>query len=272
MIKIGSHTPFKAPNYLESSLAFAHKNKANAMMIYLGPPQNSKRVDVSKFNLETYNKNLNKIPNEEIVVHAPYIVNPASPEKKAFAIEFLCQEIKRMNYIGSKYLVLHPGSYTKFDKQTGINTLVNSLKTICQKTENVEILLENMAGKGTQIGTDFEQLKFIIEKVNNKRIGICLDTCHAWDSGYDITKVNKFVSHLKELKVLKAIKVIHVNDSKNDLNSKKDRHANLKTGFIDVKFLKQLIHHEAFKNVINILETPWVNGKDVYKDEISLLR
>lgn len=272
MKKIGSHIGFKAPNYLIEAVEESLKNDANAMMIYLGAPQSAKRIDVSKYKFKEYKKNyIEKIIPENIVVHAPYIVNPANPEKKDFANQFLIKEIERMNYIGCKHLVLHPGAHTKFSREESIKTLINSLKYIFSKTKNVEISIETMSGKGTEIGTKFEEIKNIVEKVNDSRLNVCLDTCHVWDFGYDIKNFEKLINDLKKNNLLKLIKVIHINDSKNPLGSSKDRHENIGKGFIGIKALKKIVNSKEFENAIKILETPWIDGKPIYDKEIKML-
>ncbi|QSF13575.1 deoxyribonuclease IV [Mycoplasma sp. Mirounga ES2805-ORL] len=272
MIKLGSHISFKAPNYLEGAARESISNGANTMMIYLGAPQNVKRVDVSNYKLEEYINNYSdKISQEDIVVHAPYIINPSSPEKNKFAIDFLIQEIKRMNYVGAKYLVLHPGAHTKFDRQDSINTLINSLRTVINKTENVVICIETMAGKGTEVGTNFKELKFVLDSIQNDRVQICLDTCHVWDAGYDIKKYDEFKAEINKFDLLKNIKVIHLNDSKNDLSSHKDRHANIDKGFIGLESLRKFVHDKDFDNIPIILETPWTDNGPIYDKEIEML-
>lgn len=273
MIKLGSHISFKSPNYLIGAVEEAISYNSNTFMIYLGAPQNTMRSSVEKYMYKEYIEKYSKIiPPQDIIVHAPYIVNPSNPEKSNFAIKFLIEEIERMNYIGCKYLVLHPGASLKFEKEIAIKTLVNSLKRILSKTKNVEIVLETMSGKGSEIGSTLEELKTIISEVNDNRLGICLDTCHIWDAGYDIkNNLDNFISKLKELDLLKLVKVIHLNDSKNDLSSRKDRHENIGKGFITFKSLQNFLYHPAFKNINVILETPWVDGKPIYKNEIEQL-
>lgn len=271
-MKIGSHISFKSPSYLVGAVEESLGNNANAMMIYLGAPQSSRRVEVSKYNIEEYKSKLSdQIPPEDIVVHAPYITNPANPEKKDFATNFLIEEINRMNSFGAKHLVLHPGAHTKFSKEEAIQTLISSLKEIFSKTENVEISLETMSGKGTEIGTNFKDLKYIVDQVDNDRLNICIDTCHMWDSGIDINDTSKLIEALKEYDVLKLVKVIHVNDSKNTLGSSKDRHENIGKGHIGLNALKDIVHAKEFEDAIMILETPWVDGRPIYDEEIKML-
>lgn len=272
MIKLGSHVSFKAPDYLYGAGKESVKNKANTLMIYLGAPQNARRVSTDVYKLNEYLADFgNKISVEDIVIHAPYIVNPSNPEKTDFAKSFLIQEIKRMNYIGCKFLVLHPGASTKFSVDKALDTLINNLKYILDNTKQVEILLETMAGKGTEVGVNYEQLMFVIKKVNNARLGVCLDTCHVWDAGYDITNVEQFMQELKTTKIIDFIRVIHLNDSLNGLSSHKDRHANIGKGHIGTKTLKAIVHRPEFDNIPIILETPWTDDGPIYDQEIELL-
>lgn len=279
MLKIGSHIPFKSPNYLVDSVKETINNGANVMMIYLGAPQNSKRVSIEKYNLEQYQKKFNQIIKpEDIIVHAPYIINLANKEKENFAKQFLIEEIKRMNYIGAKYIVLHPGASLKQNVDEAIINLSNNIKDILKETKDVEIIIETMSGKGTEIGTSLEQLAKIIDLINDQRIGICLDTCHMWDAGYDLK--NDFENNngeilfnkLNQLNLLKRIKVIHLNDSKNNIGSHKDRHENIGKGFIGLKALKKFANHPNFDNIPIILETPWVEDKMIYKEEIQMIK
>lgn len=279
MLKIGSHIPFKSPNYLVDSVKETINNGANVMMIYLGAPQNSKRVSIEKYNLEQYQKKFNQIIKpEDIIVHAPYIINLANKEKENFAKQFLIEEIKRMNYIGAKYIVLHPGASLKQNVDQAIINLSNNIKDVLKETKDVEIIIETMSGKGTEIGTSLEQLAKIIDLINDQRIGICLDTCHMWDAGYDLK--NDFENNngeilfnkLNQLNLLKRIKVIHLNDSKNNIGSHKDRHENIGKGFIGLKALKKFANHPNFDNIPIILETPWVEDKMIYKEEIQMIK
>ncbi|ENY68755.1 Endonuclease IV [Metamycoplasma auris 15026] len=272
MIKLGSHVSFVKPSYLENAAAISLENNANCMMIYLGAPQTTQRIPKENYHLEQY-KNLyaKHIAAQDIIVHAPYIVNPSNPEKSQFAIDFLVAEIKRMNYIGAKYLVLHPGSHTTFTIEEAKNTLIASLKSILDQTKDVNIALETMAGNGSNYCNNFEILKEIIEAVDPSRLCICLDTCHIWDAGYNIKNYSSFKTYLKEKGFLKYIKVIHLNDSKNELNAKKDRHANIGQGYIGLETLKKFVYDPDFDNIPIILETPYINDKPPYKEEIALL-
>ncbi|WGI37043.1 deoxyribonuclease IV [Mesomycoplasma lagogenitalium] len=272
MIKLGSHVSFKKPNYLYGAIEESLKNGANCAMIYLGAPQTTLRTNVENYKLYEYLSEFKDlISPTDIVVHAPYITNVANPEKSEFAINFLIEEIERMNYIGAKYLVLHPGSHTSFTRQESIEQLIKSINYILEKTKNVEIIIETMSGKGTEIGTNFDELIYMMKNIKSDRKGICLDTCHIWDAGYNLEKYDEFINLIKEKGVLKYLKVIHLNDSKNPLNSHKDRHANIGEGYIDKKILKKIVHDPLFDNIPIILETPWKDEGPIYDQEIEYL-
>ena len=270
MIKIGAHVAFKSPNYFVDSGKYSLSINANSMMIFLGPPQNSKRVSIQKMRMDKYLKEIGKkIPLQNILVHCPYIVNPANPEKSRFSFEFISKELKMMEELGLKFYVLHPGASVKYSLQIGLDTCVNNLKKILANTKNTIILLETMSGKGTQIGFTLEQLSYIIKKVDNERIGICLDTCHLWAAGYDLVNYKQFINQLKNNQLIDKIHAIHVNNSLMEFNSKKDRHASLLKGTIPFKALKKIVNSNDFMNAIKILETPKIGN--IYKEEIEIL-
>lgn len=273
MLKIGSHVKFGKPDYLLGSLTESLANNANAMMIYLGAPQNAQRADTSEYKLKEFlNSSASKILPTDIVVHAPYIVNIASLEKFQFGIDLLVKDCERMNYFGGKFMVLHPGAYTNFSRKDSCERLIKSLQEIFKHTKDVCILLETMSGKGSEIGHTFEELSFIIKEVNSPRLGICLDTCHIWEAGYDIVnKWDEIIVSLEQLNLLDKIKVIHVNDSKNPCGAKKDRHENIGKGHIGLRALKRIVHEKKLEETIKILETPLVEGVSIYKEEIALL-
>ena len=179
MIKLGSHVAFKKPDYLVGSIKESLANNANCAMIYLGAPQTAARVNVDQYMLDEYfAEYAGKIAPKHIVIHAPYIINMASKTKSEFARNFLISEINRANQIGSQYIVLHPGSATDLDKNEALDQLIENLKFVLNRTENLIICIETMAGKGNEICTNFEDIMYVINNVNSKRIAICLDTCH----------------------------------------------------------------------------------------------
>ena len=276
---IGSHVSLSAPDYLVGSLNEALSYKANAFMIYTGAPQNSKRVELSKLKIDEFKVKLkeNNIAIENVIVHAPYIINLASvnPYKHKIAIDVLKNEIIRTNAIGCKYLVLHPGNAVDCDIDTGINNIANSINEILDSLSDnsVVICLETMSGKGTEVGRNFDQLAKIISLINKKEnIGVCLDTCHINDAGYDLTHFDSILDEFDQKIGLDYLHVIHLNDSNNQMNSHKDRHANIGNGTIGFDLLCAIAHNKRIESIPKILETPWYDNHALYAMEIQALR
>lgn len=272
-MKIGSHVSLKEPDLYYGSVLEAISYNANALMVYTGAPQNTRRKPLNQLKIEEAKK-LIKEYDLEVIVHAPYIINLASPDivKRDFAVSFLKEEIIRADGLGAKYIVVHPGAYTQSDLETGINNAIDSLNKVLEDNFNVLLCIETMAGKGTEVGYRFEQIEQIISSLKNE-IGVCVDTCHIHDSGYDIK--NNFEAVLKEFDEIigsNKIKVIHLNDSKNDTGAKKDRHANIGEGYIGFDVLKKIANDKRFENVAKILETPYIEGIPPYKEEIERLK
>ncbi|MBS5793849.1 MAG: deoxyribonuclease IV [Clostridiales bacterium] len=282
-MKIGSHVSMSGG--LINAAKEAYSYGANTFMIYTGAPQNTKRSPIEKLKIEEGKEFMAKNNISEIVVHAPYIINLASYKEDTYnlAIDFLKQEIDRTTAIGSDYIVLHPGAFTDKTAEYGIERIANGLNEVLTENTKPFICLETMAGKGSEIGRNFEELKAIIDKVDrNEKIGICLDTCHLHDSGYDI--VNDFdnvMKHFDNIIGLDKVKVIHVNGSLNKCGTKKDRHANLGADetnpkgkdYIGFDAIYNIVHSNYLKDKIFILETPWLDTKtNLYKEEISRLR
>lgn len=276
---IGSHVSMKAPDYLVGSINEAISYKANCLMIYTGSPQSTNRVNINDLKIKEFQeiaKNNNVCLNN-VIVHTQYIINLANndPIKHNFAIDFLATEVKRCMQIGVKYLVLHPGSATNCSLQEGIKNIADGINQIFKKVgkTNIIICLETMSGKGNEIGRNFDQLKDIIHLVNYKNnIGICLDTCHINDSGYDVANFDGVINEFNQTIGLDKLKVIHLNDSKNIKGAAKDRHENLGYGTIGFDNLLKVAFHPQLVNIPKILETPWYENKPYYKQEIAMLR
>ncbi|MDD3123320.1 MAG: deoxyribonuclease IV [Candidatus Izemoplasmatales bacterium] len=255
----------------------------NCFMIYLGPPQSSLRKEPGRLKIKEAKELLinNGITIDDIIVHAPYIINLAQSDavKRNFAIDFLVREIKTMDIIGNKYLVVHPGSHMGLGIDLGIELISESLSEILTKTKDSEVVIaiETMAGKGNECCYRFEHIKRIMEKINNSRIKVCLDTCHIHDAGYDI--INSYEEVLEEFDDLIGIKeivVLHINDSLNICGSRKDRHANIGKGKIGFETLYKFVSDQRFMNIPKILETPYIKIGDKeyppYKYEIEMLK
>lgn len=274
---IGSHVQMKAPKYLLGAVEETLSYGANALMLYTGAPQNTRRVEIEKMHVEEAKQLLlaNDIPLERIIVHAPYIINPANSIKQEvaeLAVSFLQQEAFRTQAIGAKYMVLHPGSYTTTDLQTGIQTTIQHLNET-SIPKDVVICLETMAGKGSEIGFAFEQLASILEKLNQQEnYGVCLDTCHIHDAGYDVTDFDTILDIFDHIIGLQHLHVIHLNDSKNQKGARKDRHANIGEGYIGFEALYKIAHNPRISSIPKILETPYIDAKPPYKQEIQMLQ
>ncbi len=252
---------------------------ANCLMLYTGAPQNTMRRPMSELKVKEAWEllSVNGMSKHDIVVHAPYIVNLSNPdkEKRDFAIRFLSEEVIRTAYIGSNLIVLHPGAALKQDLDVAINYIASGINKIIEHTKELDvvILLETMAGKGTEVGRRFEELRMIIDLIDDKnRIGVCFDTCHVSDSGYDLNDFDNVINIFDNVIGLKYLQCFHINDSKNVIGSHKDRHANIGEGYIGHDILSQIIHDERFLNIPKILETPYIDDKPPYKEEIARLK
>ena len=280
MLLIGSHVSFKSNTQLLGSTKEALSYGENTFMFYTGAPQNTKRskIDDNLTNKALKLMNENNIDIRNVIVHAPYIINLANDENKEkylFAINFLKEEIKRVEKIGVKKIVLHPGSYTTLDIDRGIKCIINALNEVLKDDSSVSILLETMAGKGTEVGFKLEHLKRIIDDVSNKdRLMVCLDTCHLNDAGYDMSNFDVFLDEFNDIIGIEKIGCIHINDSKNILSSHKDRHENIGYGMIGFENLLNIIYNERLNNIPKILETPYVKDRlyPPYKFEIEEIK
>lgn len=278
MLIIGSHVGYKKDSGLVGSVKEALSYNANTFMFYTGAPQNTKRlpIDLEKVKEADQLMKDNKIAKESVIVHAPYIINLATDDlvKREFSCNFLKEEIKRVETLGFSYLVLHPGSHVGAGTDKGIQNIADSLNKIIDKDTKVVILLETMAGKGTEVGKNFEELESIISKIKQKEnIGVCLDTCHINDAGYDLNYFDKVLDSFDKIIGLDKLKCIHVNDSKNIMGSHKDRHENIGYGHIGFDNLINIIYNKRLDNIPKILETPYIDKTyPPYKYEIEMIR
>ena len=279
MLYIGSHVGFNKNTQLVGSLNEALSYGANTFMFYTGAPQNTTRAPIEDgLTLEalTIMKDKN-IDYSKVIVHAPYIINLCNEKNFEFSVRFLTEEIERVNKLGIKYLVLHPGSHVGLGIDTGISNIIKGLNIVLQNVKDfnqVTILLETMAGKGSEVGSRLEELKQIIDKIDDKNhIGVCLDTCHLHDAGYDLINFDSFLEQFDKLIGIAKIGCIHVNDSKNDISSHKDRHENIGFGKIGFNTLLNIIYHEKLKEIPKILETPYIDKiYPPYKWEIEMIK
>ena len=287
MFKIGSHVGMSGKKMFLGSVEEALSYGANTFMIYTGAPQNTKRKPIEELNIEAGLKLMkeNNIDINDIVVHAPYIINLGNAVKSEtfeIAVQFLRTEIERTDAIGAPRIVLHPGAHVGEGAEVGIKKIIEGLNEVLTKEQKTTVALETMAGKGTECGRSFEEIAQIIEGVKLKeKLSVCLDTCHIHDAGYDI--VNDFegvMEQFDKIVGIDKISVIHLNDSKNPRGAGKDRHENLGFGNIGFEALSRIARFEKFSHLPKILETPYValtpekGAKTVppYKFEIEMLK
>jgi deoxyribonuclease IV len=284
MLKIGSHVGMSGKEMFLGSAKEAAGYGANTFMIYTGAPQNTRRKKIEELNIEAGLKYMNEKGISDIIVHAPYIINlgnSVKAETMSLATEFLASEMERTEALQSKYLVLHPGSHVGAGDELGTSQIIKGINEVLTKDSNVYITLETMSGKGSEIGRSFEELANIYDGViYNDKLRVCFDTCHTFDSGYDIIQdFDGVIGKFDKLIGKNQIAVFHINDSKNILGSNKDRHENIGFGNIGFDALNYIVHHEEFEAVPKILETPYVPISDdkkkslaPYKHEIDMFR
>lgn len=272
MLYIGCH--------LSSSKGFfamgkdALKIGANTFQFFTRNPRGSKAKDIDSADVEKLLILMEENRFGNILAHAPYTLNPCSKDEKTrtFAFQIMEDDLQRMEYIPNQYYNFHPGSHVGQGVEMGIELITEMLNKILKPEQSTTILLETMAGKGSEVGSRFEELKKIIDGVKlNDKMGVCLDTCHVFDGGYDI--VNDLEGVLKEFDTvigLDRLKALHLNDSMNTIGSHKDRHQCIGKGNIGFETITNIITHPKLSNLPFFLETP--NDLDGYKKEIELLR
>ncbi len=283
-MKLGSHVSMSGKDMLLGSAKEAVSYGADTFMFYTGAPQNTRRRDISELNIGPAWEYMKEHGIDEIIVHAPYIINlgnTVKPETFSLATEFLAKEIERTQACGSKVLILHPGSHVGAGAEAGTAQIVKGLNEVLSRDTGCCIALETMAGKGSEIGRSFEELARIYDGVKyNDKLRVCFDTCHTSDSGYDI--IHHFDDVMDEFdRILgkEQIAVFHINDSKNEPGARKDRHENTGFGHIGFDALNYIVHHPDFQDIPKILESPYVPSPTVpkksyapYKYEIDMLR
>lgn len=266
---IGSHVSNSGDGMLLDAAKEAKSYNANTFMVYMGAPQNTMRKDISRFQIEEMKAYLikNNMDIKHVIVHAPYILNFAQPDpvKRQFATDFLVQEIEYAYQAGFKTIVIHPGAHVKEGIETGLKHITSSLKEVLKRTDHTDVViaLETMAGKGTEVASKFEEIAYLISALNHDRVGVCLDTCHIHDAGYDIVQdYDNVIASFDTIIGIDKLKVLHINDSKNVTGARKDRHENIGFGHIGFETLNKFIWDERFMHLPKILETPYVKTED----------
>ena len=271
-MKIGCH--------LSASNGFLHMAKetislgGNTFQFFTRNPRGAGAKAINQSDIEKFLKF--KAENEigTILAHAPYVLNPcsASEETRELAVRLFADDIKRMEYIPQSYYNFHPGSHLKQGVEKGIEYISEMLNTTLKKEQTTTVLLETMAGKGSEVGSKFEELRMIIDRTKlDGKLGVCLDTCHVYDAGYDIVNnLDGVISEFDRIIGLERLKAIHLNDSKNPFASHKDRHEKIGEGSIGLDAVKRIINHPKLKDLPFFLETP--NDSEGYAKEITLLK
>ena len=276
MLYIGSHVGFSKNNQLLGSVLEANSYNANTFMFYTGAPQNTLRNPIDdKLTSEAILKMKEVgIDFSKVIVHAPYIINLCNEGNFDFSVVFLKGEVERVSKLGVKYMVLHPGSHVGLGIDKGIENIISGLNLVLDGKTDVTILLETMAGKGSEVGSTLNEIKKIIDGVKDKsHIGVCLDTCHLNDAGFNMSDFDKYLDEFDKIIGIERIGCIHINDSKNELGSHKDRHENIGFGTIGFDNLIKIIYNERLGEIPRILETPYVDKLyPPYKYEIEMIR
>lgn len=279
-IKIGSHVSMSGDLMYLGSIEEALSYEANAFMIYTGAPQNTIRKKISDLKIKEAVQLMEEkgLSFDDVIVHAPYIINLANPDptKRSFAVEFLTEEVNRSHAMHAKQIVLHPGSAVGGDREQAVKWIAEGVNQVIHNTPGipVKIALETMAGKGNEVGKTFEELRAIIDLIEDQdRVSVCFDTCHTHDAGYEVKdNFNAVMKKFDEVVGKDKISVFHVNDSKNEKGAAKDRHENFGFGYLGFDALIKVIYHPDFLHVPKILETPYVDDKPPYKEEIEMIR
>lgn len=272
MLNIGCH--LSVSNGFENMGKQAIELGGNTFQFFTRNPRGGKAKDINK--KDTYallilmeNNNFSKI-----LAHAPYTLNPCSANERArqFAFEAMADDLKRMEYIPNNMYNFHPGSHVGQGVDKGIELIAEVLNEIIREDMSTTVLLETMAGKGSEIGSKFEELKAIIDRVElDDKLGVCLDTCHVFDAGYDIKdNLEGVLESFDKIIGLSRLKALHLNDSKNPLGSHKDRHEKIGKGYIGLEAFRNIVTHPALKELPCFLETP--NELEGYAEEIALLK
>ena len=283
-MKLGSHVSMSGKDMLLGSAKEAVSYGADTFMFYTGAPQNTRRRDISELNIGPAWEYMKEHGIDQIIVHAPYIINlgnTVKPETFSLATEFLSKEIERTQACRSQILILHPGAHVGAGAEAGTAQIIKGLNEVLGADTGCFIALETMAGKGSEIGRSFEELARIYDGVKyNSKLRVCFDTCHTSDSGYDI--IHHFDDVMDEFdRILgkEQIAVFHINDSKNKPGAQKDRHENTGFGHIVFDALNYIVHHPDFQDIPKILESPYVPSPTLpkksyapYKYEIDMLR
>ena len=267
-------------NHTTSSKGYArmarhmHTNGGNTFAFFTRNPRGGRAKEIDPKDIREYLELAEEYKFGKIVAHAPYTLNAcaAKEELRTFARETFIDDLRRMEYTPGNYYNFHPGSHVGQGSETGIQKIAEILNDVLTEEQTTTVLLETMSGKGTEVGRNFEELRSILDKVEKReKMGICLDTCHVWDDGYDIVNdLDGVLNEFDRVIGLPRLKAIHLNDSLNERGSHKDRHARIGEGKIGLDALVRVIKHPALQEIPFILETP--NDDAGWTEEIRILK
>lgn len=272
MIKIGCHLSVSKgfAKMAEEALSI----NADTLQFFSRNPRGSKAKDIDEKDAEKFLKICKEHNFGKIIAHAPYTLNPCSKDEKVreFALQTMADDLKRLEILGGVFYNFHPGSHVGHGSDEGIRLITETINKAAKKEYSTTILLETMAGKGTEIGRNFEELKKIIDGVEEGiKIGVCMDTCHVFDGGYDIVNnLDGVLAEFDKIIGLEYLKALHLNDSMNPMGSHKDRHQKIGEGYIGIKTFENIVNNKFLKELPMCLETP--NDIDGYRKEIDILR
>ena len=274
VLYIGNHTS-SSKGYAAMGRQMV-KNGGNTFAFFTRNPRGGKAKEIDPADVEKFLELAREHHFGKIVAHAPYTMNACAAKEnlRDFAREIMADDLKRMEYTPGNYYNFHPGSHVGQGIEAGIAKIAEILNDVLTEEQSTTVLLETMSGKGSEVGATFQELRDIIDRVEkNNKLGVCLDTCHVWDGGYDIVHdLDGVLDEFDRVIGLSRLKAVHLNDSINGLGSHKDRHANLGLGEIGFDILNGIAHNERIKDVPKILETPYIDGKAPYKEEIDMLK
>lgn len=272
MLIIGSH--LSASKGFYGILKDAVKIGANTFQFFTRNPQGGQAKDIDLNDVDTFLEKAKDYGLQKFVAHAPYTLNPCSDkaETREFALMVFEDDLKRMEYVPNNYYNFHPGSHVGQGVAQGISMIAEILNKVLKKEQTTTVLLETMSGKGSEVGSKFEELKEIMDRVDLKqKMGVCLDTCHVYSAGYDIkNNLDGVLEEFDRIIGLNKLKAIHLNDSKMPFASNKDRHEKIGLGTIGFEAIVRLINHEKLRHLPFVLETP--NDLEGWADEIKTLK
>lgn len=271
MLNIGCHL-----STAQGFLSMAHTTFSiggRTFQFFLRSPKSGKSVKISQEDIEEFKKFSNKNDFAPIVAHSPYTINLCSskPNVREFSKKMLIDDLKKMENIPGNFYNLHPGSHTGLGVDKGIDFISNSLGEILSEKLNTTLVLETMAGKGTEIGSNFDELSSIMKGAGNpENLGVCFDTCHMFDAGFDFNNIEKILEEFDKKIGISKLKILHLNDSKNPIGSRKDRHERIGQGYIGLEVFRKIITNDYLIKLPMILETP--NDIFGYAEEILILK